>query len=71
MNIFERFKAKTPYKNKMIGRFLTSISAVLTTIETVLLTNDVSVPAWIHKAFICSAIITAIWSAYHGQKVKK
>lgn len=71
MNIIQRFKAKTPYKNKMIGRFLTSISAILTVVETVLLTNDVGVPAWIHKAFIAFAVITAIWSAYHGQKIKK
>lgn len=71
MNLLQRFFARTPYRNKLIGRTLTAVSGVLTTVETVLLTYNAPVPGWLHKAFITCAIITALWAGYHGQKVKK
>lgn len=71
MNLIKRFQAKTPYRNKMVGRLLSSIAGVLTAVEGVLLTYNAPAPDWLHKAIIATAIVTAIWAAYHGQKVKK
>ena len=71
MNIFQRFKARTPYRNKMIGRLLTSVSGILTAIETVLITYQSPVPNWLHQSIIGFAILTAVLASYHGQKVKK
>lgn len=71
MKIFKRFMAKTPLINKRIGRILTSISAALTVLEAHLLSNNINVPKWLHAIIITSTAITAIWAAYHGQKVKR
>lgn len=71
MGIIKRFKAKTPKANKDAGRFLSTISAALTGVEAVLLAYSVKVPDILHQAIIGAAILTAIWAAYHGQKVKR
>lgn len=71
MNIIQRFKAKTPHRNKIIGRYLTAISGALVSVETVLQVYSVPVPNFLHKSIIVLAIITTLLSAYHGQKVKK
>ena len=71
MNIIKRFFSPTPRDNKRIGRFLTTISGIVTAIEGTIIAYNVKVPEWLHSTFIAIAIITAVWAGYHGQKVKK
>lgn len=63
--------ATTPLRNKHIGRTLTSISAALTVLEAHLLSNSIDVPKWLHAVILTSTAITAVWAAYHGQKVRR
>lgn len=71
MGLIKRFKAKTPKANKDAGRFLSTVAATLTGVEVVLITYSVKVPEMLHQAIVAVAILTAIWAAYHGQKVKR
>jgi hypothetical protein len=71
MNILQRFLAKTPSRNKQIGRLLTLLMGMLTAIEGVLLAYNIPAPDWIHQTIIASAVVSGLLSGYHGQKVKK
>lgn len=71
MNLLQRFLAKTPRRNKMIGRLLSTVSGVVTAIEATLIAYNVPIPEWLHGIIIGIAIITAVFASYHGQKVLK
>lgn len=71
MNLLQRFLAKTPRYNKRIGKFLTTISGCLASVEGVLIYYNVPIPQWLHGIIIGTAILTAVWASYHGQKVLK
>lgn len=71
MNLFKRFLAETPWRNKIIGRALSALTGFLTAIEGVLIAYNSPVPAYVHQTIIAIAVLSAILSGYHGQKVKK
>lgn len=70
MNLIQKFRAKTPRKNKVIGRWLTVVCGAITATEVVLHTYQVDVPKWLRALFILSAIITAVSASWHGAQVK-
>lgn len=55
----------------MIGRLLSTVSGFVTAIEATLIAYNVPIPEWLHGIIIGTAIVTAIWASYHGQKVLK
>lgn len=73
MNLIQRFRAKTPPYNKRIGRFLTAVTGVIGVIETTLYAyqDKFPIPHWMHVVFMSSAVVSALWAAYHGAQVKK
>jgi hypothetical protein len=71
MNLLRRFFALTPARNKRIGRFLSTVSGIITALEGSMIAYNVPIPKWLHGIFIGTAIVTAVWAGYHGQKVKK
>ena len=71
MNLIQKFRAKTPLRNKRIGRFITVVTGIITVVETTLHTYPNDTPEWLHKVFMISAVIGALWAAYHGAQVKK
>ena len=71
MNLIQRFLAETPWRNKLIGRLLTFLTGILTTIEGVILAYEMPVPAYVHQTIIAIGVVSLFLSGYHGQKVKK
>lgn len=71
MNLFKRFLAETPWRNKIIGRELSALTGFLTAIEGVLIAYNAPVPAYVHQTIIAIGVISLFLSGYHGQKVKK
>lgn len=73
MNLIQRFRAKTPPYNKRVGRMLTVVTGMISTIETTLYAyqEKFPIPTWLHVVFVCSALTSALWAAYHGAQVKK
>lgn len=73
MNLIQRFRARTPERNKRIGRLISAITGVISVVETTLYAyqDKFPLPHWVHVLFMSSAVIGALWAAYHGAQVKK
>jgi hypothetical protein len=48
-----------------------NIIRIITALEGSMIAYNVPIPKWLHGIFIGTAIVTAVWAGYHGQKVKK
>lgn len=71
MNLIQRFRAKTPKKNRSIGQIVSGITAALAAIETTLIMYDIKVPQIVHNTLIGFTILGVVIAAYNGQKVRK
>lgn len=73
MNLIQRFFARTPKRNKRIGRWVTVITGAISITETTLYAyqDKFPLPNWVHVLFMSSAVVGALWAAYHGAQVKK
>ena len=67
MKIIEKFKAKTPKKNKRIGRIFTAIGLVAGTILTA---GVVTAPLGVTILTVVSAVSTGV-AVFNGQKVEE
>ncbi len=67
MKIIEKFKAKTPKKNKRIGRIFTAIGVIAGTILTA---GVVTAPLGVTILTVVSAVSGGI-AVFNGQKVEE
>lgn len=67
MNLIEKFKAKTPKKNKRIGRIFTAIGVIAGTILTA---GVVTAPLGVTILTVVSAVSTGV-AVFNGQKVEE
>ncbi len=67
MKIIEKFKAKTPKKNKRIGRIFTAIGLVAGTILTA---GVVTAPLGVTILTVVSAVSAGV-AVFNGQKVEE
>lgn len=67
MNLIEKFKAKTPKRNKRIGRFFTAIGVIAGTILTA---GVVTAPLGVTILTVVSAVSGGI-AVFNGQKVEE
>ena len=71
MNLFEKWSAKTPKKNKDIGRLLTVVAGALVSMETYFIANGVQLPSWVHGVIVIVGGLSVFFAALHGAKVEK